>query len=33
VVYEGAMVAGRRNGTWTKTDRTGHIDRVEYAIK
>jgi uncharacterized protein len=30
VVYEGPMVAGRRSGTWTRTDRTGASQVLTY---
>ncbi len=30
VVYEGTMAAGRRSGTWTRTDRSGASQVLTY---
>ena len=30
-VVEGVMVAGRRSGTWTRTDRGGGVTKTSYA--
>jgi antitoxin component YwqK of YwqJK toxin-antitoxin module len=29
-VVEGTMVAGRRSGTWTRTDRAGLVQKTTY---
>ena len=31
VVLEGTMVAGRRTGTWTRTDKSGAVRKQTYA--